>query len=525
MAWTGDNAGRAGRLAAWCAAAILCAPAWSWLVRRWLDGQYLAGALAAVLTAVEAVRIIRGHPGVAGPTRGADRFDVWTGPLLVCLGAALAWVANVLESSVLLGWCFPLIAGGLYLQTPGATRDRRLVPLFFFSLLAFPLPGLVSAQLSLPMRLAAGRIAAFVLNLGGIECVARGVVVETLRYRNTVVPACGGEEVIHLFLVVGAALAYLQQDRTLNLRFWIQVFGTAPAALAANGVRIALLTFVGHRWGAAAAAGFFHDFSGLLVFAVFLVLMILAGEALRRGRRAFPAGGAAPAPGGDAGGVRRSAGPGGPAAGDRRRFGVVLSGLQLLALAAAGGMSLYCGFSARNAVWGRNLSRLVPNDLPGWRWESLLLTLSEESYLSRNVVIKRRYHRGDTEVVLFAVTGAGGRRQAYHSPEVCYRGDGWQILTSRAGARIEPDRPGGRPIPYHVLTARRGATLATTLFWLDNGTVRTARPASKSWDEIKIRLAHPFRRRDRWALITITSLDSDPGQALADCLALARALP
>ncbi len=521
-------------------ALLLTGPAWLWLFRRWLDGQYLPGVLALAAVAARLAFWLRapgtalGRPGGGG----SDGVDLVVGGALVVAGGLGGWIASVVESSVLLGWCFPVLALGLCLQWFGRARCRSVAPLAGYAFLIFPLPGVAAAALSLPIRLVAAHMAAWIVRGLGIDCIQQGVVLETLRYRATVVPACGGGEVIHLFLVVGIGLAYFQQGYRLTARFWLQTVLAAPAALAANAVRIAALTVVGHRWGEAAAAGFFHQFSGLLVFAVFLVLMIVAGELLAWGRKPKPGGRRAGtereeengAGGADRGSGKESAPAAG--AGMRRQYpgtarrvlaGAVLA--EALFLGGVGGWNAASRVRAARRIWGSELNGLIPEELPGWQWRTLLLSLGEESYLSHNYVIKRLYENGRVRLILFAITGAEGRRQAFHSPAICYRGDGWEIVETKNGLWAPPGHSGGRPVPYNLIIAKKDGQTATTIFWLDDGRRRTSAMVVKGLGEIFYRLTHPLHYRQRWALIAITSLNPDPKRAVGECLELAHALP
>jgi len=178
-------------------------PAWLWLFRRWADGQYLPGTLAFAAIILRIIQLRRPERGMGADGNAApSRLDAVMGAILVLGAGITGWTAAVIESSVLLGWCFPVLVAGLCLQWRGATACRLYLPLSAYAFLVFPLPGIMASSLSLPIRLTAARIAVWILRGLGIDCIQSGVVVETLRYRAAVVPACGGAEVIHLFLVV-----------------------------------------------------------------------------------------------------------------------------------------------------------------------------------------------------------------------------------------------------------------------------------------------------------------------------------
>ncbi len=49
---------------------------------------------------------------------------------------------------------------------------------------------------------------------------------------------------------------------------------TVPIAIAANGLRVAGTGLAAHLWGSEMAEGFFHAFSGWLVFALSFALLV-----------------------------------------------------------------------------------------------------------------------------------------------------------------------------------------------------------------------------------------------------------
>ena len=55
---------------------------------------------------------------------------------------------------------------------------------------------------------------------------------------------------------------------------------TIPIAIVANGVRVAGTGVLAHYYGRQAAEGFFHSFSGWLVFLVAFVMLFAVGRAL-----------------------------------------------------------------------------------------------------------------------------------------------------------------------------------------------------------------------------------------------------
>ena len=67
-----------------------------------------------------------------------------------------------------------------------------------------------------------------------------------------------------------------------NFKRWLRVMlvlGAIPVAIVANGFRIMGNGLVGEYWGPDKSEGFFHGFSGVVVFVFSFLLLILLGQA------------------------------------------------------------------------------------------------------------------------------------------------------------------------------------------------------------------------------------------------------
>jgi exosortase len=98
-------------------------------------------------------------------------------------------------------------------------------------------------------------------------------------------------------LTLGIVYGYFA-DARVSVRTLVAL-ATIPMAIVANGLRVAGTGVAAHYYGKEAAEGFFHTFSGWLVFVVTFVMLLAAMQAIQR---FVPA---AAAPGGPAG--RRTA--------------------------------------------------------------------------------------------------------------------------------------------------------------------------------------------------------------------------
>jgi exosortase/archaeosortase family protein len=62
----------------------------------------------------------------------------------------------------------------------------------------------------------------------------------------------------------------------------VLVASAVPVAVAANSFRVVMTGILANRYGAQVAQGFFHEFAGLAIFAVAMILLLAESFALRK---------------------------------------------------------------------------------------------------------------------------------------------------------------------------------------------------------------------------------------------------
>jgi len=87
-----------------------------------------------------------------------------------------------------------------------------------------------------------------------------------------VAEACSGIRSLVSLLTLAIVLGYFS-DRRLWVRTTVAL-SAIPVAVITNGFRVAGTGIAAHRFGAAAAQGFFHEFSGWLVFVAAFALTL-----------------------------------------------------------------------------------------------------------------------------------------------------------------------------------------------------------------------------------------------------------
>jgi len=134
-------------------------------------------------------------------------------------------------------------------------------PLFFIDMITSPLKMMVASTSELLLRFA------------GYTISRNGVILFIGDYSIVVGDTCSGLRSLISLMAVGAIYAYLQ--KTSNLKRFILFLSIIPIAIAANIIRFLLLALITYYFGEAAGQGFFHNFSGILIFLMSLLSLII----------------------------------------------------------------------------------------------------------------------------------------------------------------------------------------------------------------------------------------------------------
>jgi exosortase len=135
-----------------------------------------------------------------------------------------------------------------------------------------PLPAIVFNQIAFPLQLLASRAGEWALQTARIPVLREGNVIVLATTTLEVAEACSGIRSLVTLLTLALVLGYFTDRRT-----WFRTvvaLAAVPVAIVANGVRVAGTGIAAHAYGPAAAMGFFHTFSGWLVFVVAFALLL-----------------------------------------------------------------------------------------------------------------------------------------------------------------------------------------------------------------------------------------------------------
>jgi len=161
---------------------------------------------------------------------------------------------------------------GVLLFLFGWNHLRILAFPLLFLLLMIPPPAILFNQIAFPLQLVASQVGEFAIATCNIPVLREGNVLVLANTTLEVAEACSGIRSLVSLITLGIVYGYF-----VDSRLWVRalvVASTIPVAIFSNGARVAGTGMAAHWIGPEAAQGFFHEFSGWVVFVVAFVLIL-----------------------------------------------------------------------------------------------------------------------------------------------------------------------------------------------------------------------------------------------------------
>ncbi|RME48724.1 MAG: exosortase [Deltaproteobacteria bacterium] len=205
---------------------------------------------------------------------GSDR----GGLLLLLVGLFLFLAGVVAAEEFTQRFSLIVVLAGVIRYNLGREVFRAVrFPLAYLSFM-IPLPYLLYDQIAFPLKLFAARCATLSLHLLGIPVFREGNIIELSAMRLEVADACSGIRSLISLFALSVIYAYLSQPKTWQRI--VLVAATIPIAIVANGARVSGTGIIAEYAGIEAAEGFFHAFSGWLIFLIATLLLVGLGRLL-----------------------------------------------------------------------------------------------------------------------------------------------------------------------------------------------------------------------------------------------------
>jgi len=188
-----------------------------------------------------------------------------SGLIIVAVGLLIHLICAMLKIYFISGFSFVFVLYGLVLFFFGKEVSKILAFPIFFLLAMVPLPLVLIGNLTVKLKLLAAQCATFILNRIGFPSIRDGGIIRMPSSYIIVGTPCSGLRSLISLLTLGLIFAYAA--KTSYLKRGLLFLSSVPIAIASNVVRIIMLAVVNDLYGEKVALGFFHDFSGFLVFA------------------------------------------------------------------------------------------------------------------------------------------------------------------------------------------------------------------------------------------------------------------
>lgn len=197
----------------------------------------------------------------------------WIG-LIVISGALLVLIVGVFGAELFLSRSsLVLLLAGLIIYFAGWAHFRLLLFPWAVLFLMIPIPVILYNQIAFPLQFLASRLATSLLAVLGVPVLREGNVINLSTMSLEVVEACSGIRSLVSLTTLAVIYGYFM-ERRYPLRVFLAL-AAIPIAVIANGLRIMGTGLLGEYLSPDMAEGFFHSFSGWIIFLLSLAMLFL----------------------------------------------------------------------------------------------------------------------------------------------------------------------------------------------------------------------------------------------------------
>ena len=166
----------------------------------------------------------------------------------------------------------PLLLGMTWYLYGFKVTRLLLFPILYLLLLVPPPMGILDS-ITLPMRYGSSVVSALILKAMHYPVTREGLLLTIGGHEIYMGAPCSGFRSLITMFSLGLAYVYFSKGKlSKNL---ILIFSIVPLALVGNLIRIVTLCLITYYYGEKVGQGFFHNFSGIIVFIVMILGLIL----------------------------------------------------------------------------------------------------------------------------------------------------------------------------------------------------------------------------------------------------------
>lgn len=241
---------------------------WQW----WNDENYSHGFLVPLFSGF-LIWQRRGQLAALAPDGS------WLGLPVLLAGVGMLILGELGAENFLARSSLIVILAGLVMFHLGTAIFRLLAFPLVFLLFMVPLPATVFYAVASPLQSLAARNAASMLDLLGVPVLLDGNVIHLSQISLGVTEACSGIRSLISLLAVAVAWASLTIPGICGKI--LLVVATVPITVVANAGRVVVTGLIGQSFGVQYARGFFHSFSGWVIFLFAFVCLLAVHGVIR----------------------------------------------------------------------------------------------------------------------------------------------------------------------------------------------------------------------------------------------------
>lgn len=202
------------------------------------------------------------------------KIEPWPlGLILIIIACVQLVVARAASEYFLQRTSIIVLFTGVALYFFGKKMTKQLMFPILYLIFMVPVPTIIWNEIAFPLQLLSSQLTENVISLSGMAIYREGNVITLPSITLEVVGACSGLRSLMMMLALSAAIVFFSGlSRTRKI---ILFLFAVPVAVVGNVFRLTATAFLSNSYGEKFAEGFLHEFSGLVVF--FLGLILLMG--------------------------------------------------------------------------------------------------------------------------------------------------------------------------------------------------------------------------------------------------------
>lgn len=234
-------------------------PTFIWMWDRWFakESYYGHGALIPLVS----LYFLWQRRDLLRKTKKSNQL---AGLFIVGAGLFVHMACAMLKVYFISGFSFVFVLFGLVLFFFGKEVTKKLIFPIFFLLAMIPFPLVLVGNLVVKLKLLAAGGGTFILNRIGFPSILDGSIIRMPNSFISIGAPCSGLRSLIALITLGIIFAHAMG--VSYFKKGLVLLSAVPIAIASNILRITMLAVINDLYGQKLALGFFHDFSGFLVF-------------------------------------------------------------------------------------------------------------------------------------------------------------------------------------------------------------------------------------------------------------------